>query len=203
MKIIEYHLESLLQIVLNQKTRTLILSRIWSFLQIKCKRVLLKLYHPTLLLIVYLWRVIMSKGQSVNFYKTINYIGSTDNKHNVKSLQYQIIGGSCVNLMVKYVLYIDLILIAIILSELWLPSHFTSYLFFWGLCLLNHLKILWRFYIKNKQAFTRLLCTCYGENCLYELKASCNQQCLKSNFISICIFLDEFCWFTTPSGSCI
>ena len=124
----KYHLASLCHIVFNQKVRSVILFRMWSDLQLKWKIWLLHIDYPNFMLMVSLWRVMMSKVQYVNFCFFINQIGSTDNKHNMKPWRYQIIGGSCFNLIGKYVLDTGLIRLSGISSEIWRPIDFTSYL---------------------------------------------------------------------------
>ncbi len=55
-----------------------------------------------------------------------NFTGAVDNKHNVKNDRYQIIGGSGVPLVGKYVADVDLIRQAYVPEDLWIVKDFDS-----------------------------------------------------------------------------
>jgi hypothetical protein len=55
-----------------------------------------------------------------------NFTGAVDNKHNIKNGRYQIIGGSGVPLVGKYVADVDLIRQAGVPEDLWIVKDFDS-----------------------------------------------------------------------------
>jgi len=133
-----------------------------------------------------------------------NHVGYTDTNHNMKSWRYQIVGGSCVVTIGKYVVDADLLRIAEVPRELWRPTDFASDLLVLKLVSYQTVKKLHDFHTKEKDNLSPgdigvLMVTL----AMTKLRLhAINSKDMDSNQRSVYSWVSML-WFTSLTGACI